>query len=117
MIRTSRSRLLAAGCTLAVTGAALTPLTTIALGAKQPPASANVTLKAMKFSPATVTIRKGGKVTWTWKDGGVPHDVVGSGFRSRVVASGTFRRTFKKTGTFRYVCSIHAGMKGKVVVR
>jgi plastocyanin len=117
MIHPSRSRVLAAGCTLAVAGATLTPLTALALGAKKPPTTARVTLKSMKFSPATVTIRKGGKVTWTWKDGSVPHDVVGSGFRSKIVSSGTFRHTFKKAGTFRYVCSIHPGMKGKVIVR
>jgi plastocyanin len=80
-------------------------------------AKARVTLKDTKFAPATVTVRKGGTVTWTWRDGDTPHDVVGSGFRSKVVSSGTFRHRFANAGTFRYICSIHPKMKGKVVVR
>jgi plastocyanin len=80
-------------------------------------AKAAVSLKAIKFTPASVTIRKGGTVTWTWRDGDIPHDVVGSGFRSQVVAKGTFKHKFTKAGTFRYVCSIHAKMRGKVTVR
>jgi plastocyanin len=85
--------------------------------AKKAPAKAAVTLKAIRFTPATVTVRKSGTVTWTWRDGDVPHDVVGSGFRSEVVTKGSFKHRFAKAGTFRYICSIHPKMRGKVVVR
>ncbi len=100
----------------AATLAALAAGTTVATAAKAP-AKASVTLKNTKFGPAKVTIRKGGTVTWTWRDGSTPHDVVGPGFRSKVVTAGTFRHRFAKAGTFRYICSIHPGMKGTVTVR
>jgi plastocyanin len=111
---TAAHRALAATCTLAALATATVAATATAAKA---PAKAAVTLKATKFTPATVTIRKGGTVTWTWRDGATPHDVVGPGFRSEVVTKGSFKHKFAKAGTFRYVCSIHAKMRGKVVVR
>jgi plastocyanin len=33
------------------------------------------------------------------------------------MTKGSFKHRFAKAGTFRYVCSIHAKMRGKVVVR
>ena len=78
-----------------------------------------VTLKGKKFHPATVTIKKGGKVKWVWKDGAVPHNVTSTGHKfksSTLKTSGTFTVTFKKKGTFKYTCTIHPGMKGKVIV-
>ncbi|MCW2993947.1 MAG: blue (type 1) copper domain protein [Conexibacter sp.] len=95
----------------------VTPAAATARAAAKAPAKAAVTLKNVTFAPASVTIRKGATVTWTWHDGDVPHDVVGSGFRSAVVTRGSFKHRFAKAGTFRYVCSIHAKMRGKVVVR
>jgi plastocyanin len=83
----------------------------------RPPPTASVTLRDNLFSPSSVALRKGGTVTWRWRDGSVPHDVRGNGFRSEIQRSGTYKRTFGRTGTYTYICTLHDGMKGKVVVR
>jgi plastocyanin len=80
-----------------------------------------VVLENIDFSPATVTIRRGGSVRWAWKDKEVSHNVTSRG-RSRFRSSptkltGTYTVRFKRKGTYRYVCTIHANMVGKVVVR
>ena len=68
------------------------------------------------FTPKTVSVGKGGKVTWTVRKG--VHNVEGKGFSSPLMSKGRkFSRTFKSRGTYGYVCTIHPGMKGKVVVR
>ena len=64
-----------------------------------------------------VTVRKGGTVTWTWRSAETPHNVSGPGFASATISKGTYRRTFTKAGTFRYVCTLHANMEGSVSVR
>ena len=80
-----------------------------------------VSLKGLEFSKPKVTIKRGDRVRWTWKDGTTPHDVTSKGtprFRSSVTkSSGTHVVTFKKAGTYRYVCTIHPNMRGRVVVR
>jgi plastocyanin len=68
------------------------------------------------FSPSTVNVKKGGKVSWSWS-GSAPHNVTFSklGLSSGDSASGSFKHKFKDKGTFKYTCTIH-GFKGKVVV-
>jgi plastocyanin len=68
------------------------------------------------FSPGTVTVKKGGKVSWSWS-GSAPHNVTFSklGLTSGDETTGSFKHKFKKKGTFKYTCTIH-GFKGKVVV-
>jgi plastocyanin len=82
--------------------------------------SASVTMKGIKFNPSSVTVKKGKTVTWT-NDDSVGHDVTGDGFKSGSaggIAQGqTFKHTFAKTGTFKYVCTVHPGMEGKIVVK
>jgi plastocyanin len=70
------------------------------------------------FTPATVTIKKGDSVRWSWS-GSVPHNVKGSGFNSKTGAKVTFTRKFSKAGRFAVVCTIHQalGQKMTVVVR
>lgn len=78
--------------------------------------SAEVEMKNFSFNPASVTIKKGGKVTWTNRDS-ANHTVVGEGWQSEPLGSGqTFEKTFGEAGTFDYHCSIHPSMTGKVVV-
>ncbi len=68
------------------------------------------------FAPKKVTVRKGTKVTWTIRQG--VHEVDGGFFESPYLSKGkTYSKKFKRRGTFRYVCEIHPGMGGKVVVR
>jgi plastocyanin len=96
-----------------------------------PPATAddetvNVgTAQANRFDPSTVTIDKGDTVTWQW-GGGANHTVTSTSSNWDVnIAIGppaldlTTTYTFRKAGTYTYVCSTHesSGMKGKVVVR
>ena len=81
-------------------------------------ATKTVTLKNIAFNPGRVTIKKGDKVTWAWRDGSVRHNVTASGFKSSGTrSSGTYSVTFRKSGTFAYRCTLHPGMAGSVVVR
>lgn len=80
-----------------------------------PPADATVVLEPVTFAPAKVSIEAGETVRWNWR-GGVQHDVVGDGFKSKVMAKGTFSHTFDEPGTYDYVCRVHPTMKGTVTV-
>src|SRR4028118_2052272 len=61
---------------------------TVAVGAATPATAARtvgVALEDFEFSKPTVTIKRGDRVRWTWKDGSTPHDVTSRGkprFRS-----------------------------------
>jgi plastocyanin len=78
-------------------------------------AKATVAVKDDLFEPAEVEIAKGEAVAWKWQ-GKNPHNVSGSGFKSRIQTSGAFTRAFTKAGTFEYRCEVHPTMKGTVVV-
>lgn len=68
------------------------------------------------FSPKAITVSKGTKVTWVIRQG--VHNVKGRGFASPVLTRGrTYSKKFKRGGTYRYVCTLHSGMAGKVTVR
>lgn len=81
-----------------------------------------VTIKGFAFSPATITVTKGAKVTWSNQDS-TTHTVTSGANRSK---DGTFdaqisggnetQVTFDKTGTFAYFCQIHQGMVATVIV-
>ncbi len=88
------------------------------LGLAAPAVGAGKTVRVADdvFRASTITISKGSLVTWKWV-GKHPHDVRFKGFRSKVQVNGTFRHRFRKRGTFRYLCSIHSGMRGKVIVK
>jgi plastocyanin len=78
-----------------------------------------VTMEEIQFNPAEVTIGVGDAVTWTNNDS-VDHDVTADSFSSGEsggMANGdTFEHTFDEAGTFDYVCTVHPGMEGTVVV-
>ena len=81
------------------------------------PTRVGVSVKDFSYSPSTVIVKKGGTVVWTWR-GRSPHDVNGGrNFRSTIRTSGSWSHRFTRTGTFSYYCTIHASMRGKVVVR
>jgi plastocyanin len=80
---------------------------------------ATVTIKDLKYSPATITIRAGDTVTWT-NDDDRDHTVVASdgSFNSGTIGSGeSFSHTFEKAGKYPYGCRLHPRMKGMVVVQ
>lgn len=70
------------------------------------------------FQPRTMRVDKGTRVTWVNR-GSRPHTTTANSgaWDSGTVNPGqSFTRRFRKTGTFRYHCEIHAGMTGKIVV-
>jgi plastocyanin len=75
-----------------------------------------VEAKDLKFLPPAIEVAPGTEVTWRFDDGSVPHDVKGDGFASKVLSRGTFSHRFPQAGEFRYKCTLHAGMEGRVVV-
>jgi plastocyanin len=76
-----------------------------------------VTAKDNRFTPAAIEVPAGTTVTWVFKDGLVPHDVVADGFSSgEPRRKGTFAHTFDRSGTYAYRCTVHDGMTGMVVV-
>lgn len=83
--------------------------------------SHTVRIKDIDFQPRTITVRRGDSVRWVWLDGSTPHNVKSKGalrFRSSPTKTqGTYTVRFSRAGTYRYVCTIHFNMKGKVVVR
>jgi plastocyanin len=101
--------LLALGAALATAG--LAP----AVASSASPTT-TVTLRNISFIRSTVHIRKGGSVKWVWKDPTVPHNVTFAHQHSTTKQSGKYRLTFHHAGTYRYHCTIHPGMVGKVVV-
>ena len=80
-----------------------------------------VSIEDIDYSERRVVIERGDRVRWTWRDGDTPHDVRSSGsprFRSSSLKeTGTHVVRFTRRGTYRYVCSIHLNMRGRVVVR
>jgi plastocyanin len=89
-------------------------------GAEKESGGGAVAMEGIKFNPASITVSKGGTVTWTNNDS-VGHDVTGDGFKSGDAGGlqngDTFKHTFKKAGTFDYVCTVHPGMEGSVTVK
>jgi plastocyanin len=75
-----------------------------------------VDAKDLKFLPPAIQVPPGTEVTWRFVDGSVPHNVKGDGFSSRNQARGTFSHRFTRAGEYRYTCTLHAGMDGRVVV-
>lgn len=72
------------------------------------------------FSPKRTTISKNTVVTWRWSADN-PHNVRSRGARrfrgSRTKTNGVHRVRFRRAGRYRYVCTIHDGMSGRITVR
>ena len=78
-----------------------------------------VSIYNMAFSPSSLTVKAGTKVTWTNNDG-YAHTVTsddGTSFSSgNVAGSGTFAFTPTTPATYKYHCNIHSGMTGTIIV-
>lgn len=87
-------------------------------GGTEPAEEAVVKIKGFAFNPATVIIKKGGKVTWINEDS-APHKIVAEGLiNSPVINSGdSFSFTFPDGGEVNYICGIHTYMSGKVEIK
>jgi plastocyanin len=76
-----------------------------------------VEAKDNRFDPVAVEVPAGTTVTWSFEDGGTPHDVTGDGWKSGEPQSeGSYSHAFDRPGTYPYRCTLHAGMDGRVVV-
>ena len=82
--------------------------------------------QALNFQPSSVTVAKGGTVTWTNNDP-VLHTVTStsvpagattfdSGAMNSTGTTATFKVTFTVDGTYNYTCSYHPWMHGTVIV-
>lgn len=86
--------------------------------------TAAVVMKDEAFSPQTIKIKKGTKVTWTNNDS-IGHNVVADDAHnaaglpsdsSLLSKGGTYSFTFDTVGTFSYHCTPHPFMTGVVEV-
>jgi len=79
-----------------------------------------VSMKNTQFAPRSITVEAGETVTWT-NDDQFDHNVVaqsGADFKSENFGNGgTYEYTPKKAGTISYVCTLHPGMTGMIVVK
>lgn len=73
------------------------------------------------FRPDRVEVGVGDTVTWRF-EGSLPHNVSPAGDNRReweasdTMTDGTYEWTFERAGSYDYVCTIHPGMDGTVVV-
>ena len=77
-----------------------------------------VRIANMQFVPAVVTVRAGDRIVWRNEDI-VPHTATAAGvFDTGVIAPGrSASAAVRKVGRHGYVCTLHPGMKGEVVVQ
>ena len=78
---------------------------------------ATIDMVDLAFKPKALTIERGQTVTFRNR-GKVTHNAKGSDFFSRVVQpGGSYKHRFDEAGSFKYVCTFHPGMEGKLTVR
>jgi plastocyanin len=73
-------------------------------------AARRVALRHDSFSTKSMTINKGTNVRWRWR-GGLHNVTDVSGpvkFRSSTKRSGTFSHVFRRRGTYKILCTVHA---------
>ena len=83
------------------------------------PAVHVVTIEGLQFQPATLTVRRGDRITWMNKDL-FPHSATGpkGTFDSTSIpAGGSWTFVADKAGTFAYTCIFHPTMKATLTVR
>jgi plastocyanin len=81
------------------------------------PLVVHVAMKNMKFSPATIEIKKGDAVEWK-NDDITPHTATSATFDSGSIASdAAWQQTFREAGNFPYTCTFHPVMKGTIIVK
>ena len=92
------------------------PSVTFTANAATPPVRDSVAVKDNFFQPDSVVLQVNDTVYWTWA-GSQQHNVTfGPGQASANKSTGTYNLQFTQVGKFGYTCTLHAGMKGVVVV-
>jgi plastocyanin len=82
-------------------------------------AEVTVAIKNFDYSPMELNIAAGTTVVWKNLDG-EPHTIASLDgfFRSQALdQNDSFRFTFDKPGTYKYICSIHPKMKATITVK
>jgi len=79
-----------------------------------------VSLKNCGFAPVTLRAPVGAAITWTNNDY-VPHGIHGLGWgltamNDVVLPGGTYSHKFEAPGIYPYMCYVHPGMSGVVIV-
>jgi 3',5'-cyclic-AMP phosphodiesterase len=80
--------------------------------------ASKVSIDNFTFTPSTLSVAKGTHVSWTNHDD-IPHTVAEDNgrFKSKPLDTGdSFEHVFLESGTFSYYCTLHAHMRGKIVV-
>jgi plastocyanin len=90
-------------------------------GSSAPPPPGTVVVQNLSFNPSSVSVKVGDTVTWQFKDGATAHNVDGKTsqpglYSGNPQAGGSYRFTFTKAGTYRYVCDVHPSMVATVTV-
>jgi plastocyanin len=88
---------------VAVTGALLVPASALA--------ARRVAVKDDFFARKSLTIKKGTKVRWRWRGDGLHNVTVARGpvkFRSSTKDSGSYSHVFRRKGTYKILCTVHA---------
>lgn len=83
--------------------------------------SKTVVLEDIAFSPRSLSVARDTKVTFAFRDEATTHNVTSTTRRRFKTigdrASGAVSRTFSRVGTYRYECTLHPGMTGRIIVR
>ena len=120
MAHVSRRALAAASLTAVVTAATGCGSSTKTPSTASGGAPGTITMRSLSFHPTSVTVKVGRKVTWR-NDDNVDHNVTatrGAKFMSKAFGNGgRYSFTPRKPGTIRYVCTLHPGMEGELVVK
>jgi plastocyanin len=84
-----------------------------------PSGAVEIKMVDIKFDPADATAGVGQEVCWVNEDS-IDHNAVaeqGASFKSELFGKGkTFTTKVDEAGTIQYVCTIHPGMTGTIVV-
>ena len=77
-----------------------------------------IVIQGLLYVPETLTVKRGDVVVWVNKDP-FPHTATATGsFNSKSIAPGaTWRFKATRAGTFPYLCTFHATMKGTLQVK
>ena len=82
--------------------------------------SNQIEIRNFMFSPKTLTVPVGAKVTWINRDE-EPHTVVSAGGQfapsKALDTDDRYATTFSKPGTYTYYCTVHPFMTGTVIVK
>ena len=115
----------AAAVVVAVSGCASTATATKNPRISQAPTPTNaqeVIIYEYKFVPLKLTVPAGTTVTWVNHDI-APHTATRQSFDDEAFDSGNmqvtqiFMHRFRKPGTYDYLCFLHQGMRGTIVVQ